>query len=270
MPSPFPGMDPYLEAPLYWTDFHHEMISAIRALIRGRLPKGFVARVEERLYILDTGIVRPDVVVLRREPETAGSTRTALLERPLVLDDESDVPLYVSAYTETIREPFIEIVAVHEPGRVITTVEVLSPANKRLGSNGLMEYRRKQEAVLNSPTSLLEVDLLRGGAHTVAVPLDDLRREGSNWQCVACMHRGGASRDYEVWPISLRQPLPRVRVPLTPDIADLTIDLQTAFERAFEAGGYADTLDYRVAPDPPLNVDDTAWADALLHDRGFR
>ncbi|MCK4452049.1 MAG: DUF4058 family protein [Anaerolineae bacterium] len=35
MPSPFPGMDPYLEYPVRWPDVHHSLITYIRMKGKG-------------------------------------------------------------------------------------------------------------------------------------------------------------------------------------------------------------------------------------------
>jgi hypothetical protein len=53
MPSPFPGMDPYLETPLLWRDVHHGLISQIQAALNPKLRPNYVARVELRVYISD-------------------------------------------------------------------------------------------------------------------------------------------------------------------------------------------------------------------------
>jgi Protein of unknown function (DUF4058) len=53
MPSPFPGMDPYLETPDLWPDVHHELMSQIRAALNPRIKPHYVARVELRVYISD-------------------------------------------------------------------------------------------------------------------------------------------------------------------------------------------------------------------------
>jgi hypothetical protein len=268
MPSPFPGMDPYLETPLYWSDFHHELISAIRASIRAGLPNGFVARVEERLYILEATI-RPDVVVLRRPQSGLPTAGTAVLDRALAIEPRIDAPLHVRAYPDAIREAFIEIVAVNEPGRVITTVEVLSPANKRPGA-GREEYRRKQADVLASDTNLLEIDLLRGGTFTVSAPLATLHEMRADWNYMVCLHRAGWSQEYDTWPFRVSQRLPRISVPLNREHPDIPLDLQGAFDRAVEAGGYELTIDYTLPPEPRLNAEDAAWADALLREKGLR
>ena len=52
MPSPFPGMDPYLESPTHWRGFHELYIASMTAVLNATLPEGFVANIDERLYVL--------------------------------------------------------------------------------------------------------------------------------------------------------------------------------------------------------------------------
>jgi hypothetical protein len=171
-----------------------------------------------------------------------------------------------------MRERFIEVRTVGgdtADERVVTILEVLSPANKAPGREGREPYLRKQEQVLGSDTHLLEIDLLRQGAHTVAAPEDAVRELGP-WDYLICLHRGGREAEYEVWPRSVRDRLPRVRIPLTNGLPDLILDLQAAFDRAWDAGPYRRRVDYRAEPDPPLAGDDAAWADVLLREKGVR
>jgi hypothetical protein len=55
MPSPFPGMDPYVEDPRRWRNVHHELISCIRAQLAARLRPRYIVLVEERIYIEPEG-----------------------------------------------------------------------------------------------------------------------------------------------------------------------------------------------------------------------
>ena len=80
MPSPFPGMDPYLESPTHWSDFHHRFISALSEAINDRLPDSYVARIDEHVMAVtpmlheesDGPIFLPDVsIVATAQPETA-------------------------------------------------------------------------------------------------------------------------------------------------------------------------------------------------------
>jgi hypothetical protein len=50
MPSPFPGMDPFLEDPMYRPDLHHRLITAIGDELAGEMSPDFFVRIEERVY----------------------------------------------------------------------------------------------------------------------------------------------------------------------------------------------------------------------------
>jgi len=70
-------------------------------------------------------------------------------------------------------------------------------------------YLTKRREVLNSETHLLEIDLLRKDAHTVAAPYGALRRQG-RWDYLIWLHRGGQGERYEVWGRTIRERLPRI------------------------------------------------------------
>jgi len=142
---------------------------------------------------------------------------------------------------------------------------VLSPGNKEAGSEGRRRYLQKQQEILGSHTHLIEIDLLRDGRHTVAAP-----RPESACLYVISLHRGGEGRRFSVWPNNLYGRLPRIAVPLDEGVADLTFDLQTVFDRNYDEGAYALQIDYTRDPVPPLERDDSAWIDALLHEHNLR
>jgi len=67
MPSPFPGMDPYLESPDWFPDLHDGMIFSIKEGLQALLPRSYYARSRQRVWL---GLehrdhVEPDVDVLR-------------------------------------------------------------------------------------------------------------------------------------------------------------------------------------------------------------
>jgi len=147
VPSRFPGMDPYLENPNLWPDVHNSLIAAIANEISPTLrPRYFVA-LEQRTYSSDVTSepIRTAVIAIGRESER----RT-----PAVV--EVEIPM-----AEPVRETYLEVRSV-PAGEVVTVIELLSPANKRSGT-GRALYLEKREAVLSTRTSLVEVDLLRGG-----------------------------------------------------------------------------------------------------------
>lgn len=267
MPSPFPGMDPYLEDPLHWRGVHHGLIAGLKATLNAILPKRYLAEVDERVYLVQPDrSVYPDVTVLEqpgvKEP-------VEIYEAPSKTAGASDNPWVVEVPREEIREAFIEIRPVGDEKRVIAVIELLSPANKSVGSEGRRLYLEKQRAVLGSPTHLIEIDLLRTGEHTVAVPQADLLRKGK-WDYLVCLHRGNEHWRYEVWAVTVRQPLPRFCVPLAESDLDAVLDLRAVFNRCYDEGPYPRRIDYRREPPIPLSPEDAAWADKLLRENGLR
>ena len=78
---------------------------------------------------------------------------------------------------------------------------------------------------------------------------------------------GGRQTAY-LYPISIREPLPGISIPLRPGDKELKLALQPLLDEAYEGGRYGRTLDYRQAPNPPLEGDDRAWAETLIGSRG--
>src|SRR5262249_282843 len=120
-----------------------------------------------------------------------------------------------------------------------------------------------------SDTSLVEIDLLRPGKHTLAVPLENI----APWRrtpCMACVRRAWVPGKAEVYAMPLRQRLPAVKGPLRPTGPHAVPDLQALIEQCYARGRYEGTLNYAVDPDPPLAGADAEWADGLLRQRGLR
>jgi hypothetical protein len=267
MSGPFPGMDPYLEHPARWPGLHQRLITYSSDTLNEILPSHYVADIGERLYIVQPErSIYPDVVVVESLPPPSRS-RQAVSAEPVATS--SDAPWVVTTPTVEVREVFIEILLVPDENRLITGIEILSPTNKAANSDGRRLYLAKQQEMLASPSHLIEIDLLRQGEHTVAAPYGELRKMGT-WDYLVCLHRGGDGLRYEVWPNTVRQRLPRIRVPLTGSDPDLTLDLQSIFDRCYDAGPYSRRVDYRREPPSPLSSEDAEWAHALLRDRGLR
>ena len=210
MPSPFPGMDPYLEDPLIWPSVHHLLISQIGTTLNRSLPPGYVAAFGERVFVAGPDReIYPDVLV-KDVPDARGDasyhergTATAV----------SDAPWVIAVTSDEVVEGFVEVRALAGDQRVVTTIEVLSPRNKTAGSEGRKLYRQKQREILASDTHLLEIDLLRAGQHTVAAPREALLRRRP-YHYLVSLSRGNQRHQCEVWGVALPSPLPRVRVPL--------------------------------------------------------
>jgi hypothetical protein len=110
MPSPFPGMDPYLEKPSGWSDVHQELISATRAALKALIGPKYHVRIEERIYIsndTDPGriVLVPDVQVSSRDVDARSLTTAAKggidVAEPLVLE----TLIYLVHFSPTHRRP---------------------------------------------------------------------------------------------------------------------------------------------------------------------
>ena len=170
MPSPFPGMDPYLESPEIWPDFHNALAGEIRNELNPMLPSPYYARLQmcKELGIIEEGgtrtwIVR-DVTVVRPLRRTTGpESEVSVLVPPR---REVSTSVEVTAHLEKFRHAFVEIRDSSRAHKLITLIEILSPSNKRHGPDR-KAYAMKRQDVLESDVSLIELDLLRGGRRIV-------------------------------------------------------------------------------------------------------
>lgn len=168
MPSPFPGMDPYLEEPGLWPDVHHELISVARDLLTASLRPKYLVRIDERVYVSDDedpgrSVIIPDMRIT--EADDAGSVQ----ELAGTSQQSAGTALPVMTVTvirDKIRESRIEVLD-REDRHVVTVIEILSPANKFPGARGQTSYLQKRDDILESTSHLVEIDLLRAGRRAV-------------------------------------------------------------------------------------------------------
>lgn len=272
MASPFPGMDPYLENTYAWQGFHNLFVALLCEAVQPLLPQNYVATVELRIYIDQDA----DYLTGRRSTEPrypdleVTSRRVGTIPPPSHLLTTADAPLkgqWIDVPGLEHREAYMQVITLPER-QVVTSVELLSPTNKG-DSTGFKAYKTKQRESLDAAINLVEIDLLRGGRHTVAVPpgaVDHLRP----YDAMVCSYRPVKPWGFEVFAWSLRETLPAITLPLLPDSPEVEIDLQAAFTRTHNAGAYDRLLDYNRDPTPPLAPEDAAWADALLREAGLR
>lgn len=252
MPSPFPGMDPYLEDPVEWSDLHFRLIAAISRQLIAQVAPHFYVRVEQRVSIVgpdedERRVIVPDLYLAQTgaQPTQAASSGATIAAPTLITVLEE--PEY--------REHFIEIYDARSRA-VVATLEVLSPVNKA-GGPKQAAFLSKRRAVMASPAHWIEVDLLRAGERPKEV--------AGKSDYYALLKRAGRSGTLEVWYRSLRDPLPTIAVPLRAPFADVPLDLQAAFAAAYAEARYDDQLSYNgPPPPPPLPPAEQAWASALL------
>lgn len=264
MPSPFPGMDPYLEA--HWRDIHARLIIYACDALQVVLPGSLRARVEESILLespkgLSDHPLFPDVRVV--EFTSRRGLETKPLEGTVVAE-----PLVVEADSDPVTETFIEIIDRASGNRVVTIIEFLSPSNKSPGPNR-EQYLRKQREVCTSDTNLVEIDLNRFGTHTLAFPLEHVKPEGRT-AYMASVRRADQRGKAQVYPMPLWEPLPVIKIPLRPDDPVVPLDLQALVNQCYRNGAYEGTLNYADEPDPPLFGADKTWAEAWLQEKGLR
>ncbi len=280
MKSPFPGMDPYLEA--HWGDIHQRIVLYAADQLQGQLPPDLRARVEERVFLQSREeILRtlvPDVRISERAAVRTDSMRADSIRAAtgVAYDEDGSVatltaqPLTIQfreAEHETVTESFLEIREAGTGGRVVTTIEVLSLSNK-YGAEGQTQYRRKVRELRQSSVGLVEINLLRAGP--CCMLLDEIDIPPSHrTEYMTSVVRGWKWSAAEIYRMPLRETLPVIAVPLREHEKDVKLDLQLLINQCYERGGY-DDINYREQPVPNLRENDQEWMNQLLDQGGYR
>lgn len=259
MPSPFPGMDPYLEDHTLWPDVHNRFISVMGELLLPALRPAYFVQIEERVYVTDEfdparKLIIPDLAISETHLGSATDRFTSESGAALMVQP---VPVTV-VIDEEIHEPRLEIIDVGSR-KVVTVIELLSPANKVPGSEGMRSFADKRKSVLLSDAHWIEIDLLRGGGR---IPI--------NGNYDASDYRVHLSRTTErpqswVWQFSLSQRLPKIPIPLRQEHAEAELDLQSVLNLIYERAGYDLILNYLQEPRPPFRESQLAWAAEMLN-----
>ncbi len=251
MPSPFPGMDPFLEG-VEWEDFHTRFNTAISEYLGTRVEPRYLVRIERRVYVEHTADDRPpvrraDVAVFVAEETAlawAGPVSTVV---PSLTPVECILPM-----PQEQQETYL-VIRLQDTREVVTVLETLSPGNKRSGSDGRREYLKKREEILESRTHLVELDLLRGGLRMpTATPLP----AADYCAIVSRSHRRPRAEAY-LW--TIRDALPTIPVPLNKGDPDVLLDLQAVFATVYDRARYDLSLDYTASLHPPLGEAEREW-----------
>jgi hypothetical protein len=275
MPSPFPGMDPWLEAADIWPCFHDSFAAEIMGVLNQALPPPYYARLETRpeIGVVDNNTgdgyarrVVPDVAVVNSARASHASGASIAVAAPRTEISQS---VEIVGRDEEGRHLSVEIRDPRRNHRLVSFIEIVSPANKTSGVDR-QSYLDKQQEIYGSEASLIEIDLLRGGRRLLPnlfveqyvaelkPPPNYLVLVNRSWM------RAGASR-WQVFPIVLRESLPVIPVPLREGEPELPLDLQFVFNRAYDNGPYRrGAVDYSTPPHPRLSKDDSGWANELL------
>ena len=256
--SPFPGMDPYLESPLLWSDVHDSLANIFREQLAPPLAPKYVAELDTQIiieqivdddegsFVKKSGAI-PYTTITRPKPVRSTIAGTVIAPAPLRLRIPMAVPT--------------RVVSVHirhrETERLVAVIELLSPINKKAGKER-EAYLEKRAAYLNSNTHLIEIDLLR---RFPRMPLQGTLPKSDYLVVVSNAYERPSC---DVWPIQLREPLPVLPIPLIRPDDPVPLDIAQALRTAYQRARYDLRINYHSPPTPRLDKKDVAWAHALI------
>lgn len=267
MASPFPGMDPYLEASHIWQGFHHHLAEDLVGRLNARIGPKYFADVNVRTVYEDVSIassyeIRPDVSILKETalpPAYAVATAEGIPPAPV---------RRIAAVADQIKLRTVHV-RLTEGGQLVTSIEILSPYNKRPGK-GLDEYCRKRAGLLLSCVHLVEIDLLRRGERPGREvndpPLD------TDYVFVVSRSRGmDTARISEIWPVALSEPLPVLPIPLLEPDPDVALPMNDAICSIYSRAGYDWRINYKdPVPPPELRPAMAEWLREHLPEMGVK
>lgn len=260
MPSPLPGMDPYLEHPRSWPNFHHRLITALAIDLGPQLRPKYRVVVEEAIYQTAQSesvlVGMPDVAV--QKTFLPGPAKDSAQANGVTLAQPIEVELPMA---KVIRQGYLEIrnVATSE---VVTTLEVLSPTNKRPGE-GRLAYGNKRQTVLASATNFVEIDLLRQWSPLTEIPL----AFASHYRILvsASAQRPRAS----LYAFNLSDAIPAFPLPLGAGDTEPIVNLKALLDEIYDQSGYDLVINYGEDPVPPLGDGDSVWLANYLEQGGW-
>jgi hypothetical protein len=263
-------MDPYIEACGLWEGFHNRLIHKIDETLAAILPRGYTIDTAVRSYVVLVQtegkverLAKPDVTIT--EAATGKKPRKKKGGVAVAEPAEAAESVPMQAFiAEEFEETFVEIYAELEERVLVTCIEVLSPSNKRRGSEGWLQYERKRQALLLGRANFIELDLLRGGhKFPMLTPWPD-----TPYTLLVC--RANRAPYCRVWLAHFLHRLPVIPVPLLYPEPDLTLDLQPLLDGIYELGRYDERVDYARPLTPPLPDALAVSVRDLLKDRAPR
>ncbi len=247
MPSPFPGMDPYLESPPFWGDLHGTMISVIKADLNQRLPANYSAWSDIYIWLHE-----PDAETRRGKPDDFITSKNAGASN----EGRTVLTAPTTSLLPAVRRRGNRYLKIKEAGsdRVVTVIEFLSPANKAPGDDR-DAFLAKRNEYLATGTNVVEIDLLRAGQR---MPMGKPKPPRADYYVLVC--QAVEFPRIGVWPFSVRDPLPDIPVPLDPEDGFIQLSLKSCFDLAYDQGSYRREVNYARPPRSGLQGQDAAWA----------
>ncbi len=269
--SPFPGMDPFLEKAQTWGCFHGWFIYELASqIIPAARQVGLDVFVERSVYrrVPDSNmrlLGGPDSWLLQETisnpsdwKHSDGGIVTAQPRavHEVLIDDDEQLTVH-KQYFLVIREKMSDMV------RDVAVAELLSPANK--AGEYAEKYQKKREHFLASQSHFLEIDLLRDGANPSRERFPELSKTP---YFIFLARKNWLGWNEEGFPVRLQELLPTIGLPLTPDRPILPLNLQAAFESAFNLSAFVSERLYGELPGPALSDEDQAFVSNILAHRG--
>lgn len=244
MPSPFPGMNPYLEQPDAWHSFHDQFCTVIQTSLVAQVRPDYVVKLDENIYVHELSAEERRLVG-RGDVTISGEHRFSSAEGEGGTAVDAPIRGTVVPAVDVIRENFIEV-RERTTRRLVTVIELVSPTNKRPGSDR-DQFLAKRYQLLSSTAHYVEIDLLRGWPR---LPIRGL----PTCDYCAMVSRVEERPGVSLWPLMIQDPLPRLPIPLSPGRSDAFLDLQTLLHQAYDSAGYEDYI-YQGEPEPPLSIE---------------
>ncbi|WP_293346676.1 MULTISPECIES: DUF4058 family protein [unclassified Microcoleus] len=262
MPSPFPGMDPYLEHPDFWQETHNRLIVAIADTIMPQIRPKYEVAIDKRIYEVtdpndsngDSLLVGIPDVAIKRQPNSPNIPSSSVATLTVTLPTTVKVPAPVK-----VTQTYLEVREMTTK-QVVTAIEILSPVNKRSGE-GRITYLKKRQSILGSLTNLVEIDLLRKWE---SMPILNNSIESDYRILVSPSNRRPFA---ELYAFNLRDSLPIFPLPLREEDVEPIVNLPEIFAGIYDRAGYDYRIDYDREPVPSLSEEEQVWASQLLQER---
>jgi hypothetical protein len=267
MPSPFPGMNPYLESPQGWAGIHHWLITELARTLGAQLPPHYYVAVEERVYDINDPesalIGVPDNSIIRTaastEPEPILLAQHSVTGSLATLSQPTSVILPIPIEVKT---GYLEL-RLAQSHQVVTIIEILSPVNKQ--GDGRTQYETKRQRILTSSAHLVEIDLLRKGKALAFTST----AMATHYRILVSQSKMRPRAD--LYGFNLQDAFPIFPIPLQGDDLAVPIDLKRLIDNLYDLGRYSLRCDYAQAPpEPVLDLADREWCDRVLRDRSLR
>lgn len=218
------GMHPKLVESKYFPDLHASLCVDIRYWLAPRLPKTYSISVERGLIMWDRygeqKRYRPDVRIDRVESPIAN-----------YIDATS---VNVPSFTVNVPNQPQRYLAIRgEDEHLITTIEILSPANKN--GDGYDDFRRKQEHLSERGVYLVEIDLLIQGKRR-------WQDKSVNRADYVMTVQRGTSEIANIWAVTLGEALPTFPIPLLLPDADIPLPMENILQAYLTKSGLRERL----------------------------